>query len=104
MPDTHGSALLEFLTAPGTLYHSLVSIPSISELINQPPLDHERFRKFIDRAADLALSFGGSLSAEHGDGHARAALLPRRSRRLCTGSGCCVIRRQRGGRSRSRGG
>jgi FAD/FMN-containing dehydrogenase/Fe-S oxidoreductase len=36
-----------------------------------------RFREFIDRAADLVLSFGGSLSGEHGDGQARAALLPK---------------------------
>jgi FAD/FMN-containing dehydrogenase/Fe-S oxidoreductase len=35
------------------------------------------FREFIDRAADLVLSFGGSLSGEHGDGQARAALLPK---------------------------
>lgn len=36
-----------------------------------------RFREFIGRAADLVLSFGGSLSGEHGDGQARAALLPK---------------------------
>jgi len=35
------------------------------------------FREFIDRAADLVLSFGGSLSGEHGDGQSRGALLPR---------------------------
>ncbi|HWT65268.1 MAG TPA: FAD-binding and (Fe-S)-binding domain-containing protein, partial [Terracidiphilus sp.] len=35
------------------------------------------FREFLDRAADLAISFGGSLSGEHGDGQARAALLPK---------------------------
>jgi len=36
-----------------------------------------RFREFLDRATDLVLSFGGSLSGEHGDGQARAALLPK---------------------------
>jgi FAD/FMN-containing dehydrogenase/Fe-S oxidoreductase len=36
-----------------------------------------RFREFISRAADVVLSFGGSLSGEHGDGQSRAALLPR---------------------------
>jgi len=36
-----------------------------------------RYREFIVRAADLVLSFGGSLSGEHGDGQSRAALLPR---------------------------
>jgi FAD/FMN-containing dehydrogenase/Fe-S oxidoreductase len=35
------------------------------------------FREFIDRAAEVVLSFGGSLSGEHGDGQARAALLPK---------------------------
>jgi FAD/FMN-containing dehydrogenase/Fe-S oxidoreductase len=35
------------------------------------------FREFIERAADLVLSFGGSLSGEHGDGQSRAALLPK---------------------------
>ena len=36
-----------------------------------------RYREFIDRAADIVLSFGGSLSGEHGDGQSRAALLPK---------------------------
>ena len=36
-----------------------------------------KFREFLHRAADLVLSFGGSLSGEHGDGQARAALLPK---------------------------
>ena len=35
------------------------------------------FREFIDRAADVVISYGGSLSGEHGDGQARAALLPK---------------------------
>ena len=37
----------------------------------------KKYREFIDRAADLVLSFGGSLSGEHGDGQSRAALLPK---------------------------
>lgn len=32
----------------------------------------ETFRRFIDEAGDLVLSFGGSLSGEHGDGQLRA--------------------------------
>jgi Fe-S oxidoreductase len=36
-----------------------------------------KFRGFIDRAADIVLEHGGSLSGEHGDGQARAALLPK---------------------------
>lgn len=36
-----------------------------------------RFRAFLDEAADLVLSYGGSLSGEHGDGQSRAELLPK---------------------------
>jgi FAD/FMN-containing dehydrogenase/Fe-S oxidoreductase len=35
------------------------------------------YREFIERAADLVIGFGGSLSGEHGDGQSRAALLPK---------------------------
>ena len=35
------------------------------------------FREFIDRAADIVIAHGGSLSGEHGDGKARSALLPK---------------------------
>ena len=35
------------------------------------------FRRFIDEAADLVIAYGGSLSGEHGDGQARAELLPK---------------------------
>jgi FAD/FMN-containing dehydrogenase/Fe-S oxidoreductase len=37
----------------------------------------EHWRKFLDRAADLVVSYGGSISGEHGDGQARAELLPK---------------------------
>ena len=33
------------------------------------------WRRFVDEASDLVLSFGGSLSGEHGDGQSRAELL-----------------------------
>jgi FAD/FMN-containing dehydrogenase/Fe-S oxidoreductase len=36
-----------------------------------------RFREFMNEAADLVVSYGGSLSGEHGDGQARAELLPK---------------------------
>jgi FAD/FMN-containing dehydrogenase/Fe-S oxidoreductase len=36
-----------------------------------------RFRRFMSEAADLVVSYGGSLSGEHGDGQARAELLPK---------------------------
>ncbi|MGI5157747.1 FAD-binding and (Fe-S)-binding domain-containing protein [Microbispora sp. CA-102843] len=35
------------------------------------------FRAFLERAADLVISYGGSLSGEHGDGQARGELLPK---------------------------
>ncbi|MDQ4142820.1 MAG: FAD-binding protein [Actinomycetota bacterium] len=36
-----------------------------------------KFRRFIEAAADLVASYGGSLSGEHGDGQSRAELLPK---------------------------
>jgi len=35
------------------------------------------YRKFVEEAADLVISYGGSLSGEHGDGQSRAELLPK---------------------------
>jgi FAD/FMN-containing dehydrogenase len=36
-----------------------------------------KYGEFIERAADLVVGYGGSLSGEHGDGQSRAALLPK---------------------------
>jgi FAD/FMN-containing dehydrogenase/Fe-S oxidoreductase len=36
-----------------------------------------KYSQFIERAADLVVGYGGSLSGEHGDGQSRAALLPK---------------------------
>jgi FAD/FMN-containing dehydrogenase/Fe-S oxidoreductase len=36
-----------------------------------------KYRAFVEEAADLVVSFGGSLSGEHGDGQSRAELLPK---------------------------
>src|SRR5579864_487925 len=36
-----------------------------------------KFRKFVEEAADLVISYGGSLSGEHGDGQSRAELWPK---------------------------
>ncbi|WUH93053.1 FAD-binding oxidoreductase [Streptomyces sp. NBC_00433] len=41
------------------------------------PAGVARFRRFSEAAADLVVSHGGSLSGEHGDGRARAELLPK---------------------------
>jgi FAD/FMN-containing dehydrogenase/Fe-S oxidoreductase len=35
------------------------------------------WRRFLDEAAELVVSYGGSLSGEHGDGQQRAELLPK---------------------------
>ncbi|MGO9272123.1 MAG: FAD-binding and (Fe-S)-binding domain-containing protein [Terriglobia bacterium] len=45
------------------------------DLVSGPGI--EKFRAFMIDAADLVVRFGGSLSGEHGDGQARAELLPR---------------------------
>jgi FAD/FMN-containing dehydrogenase/Fe-S oxidoreductase len=37
----------------------------------------KKMRQFVEEAADLVVSYGGSLSGEHGDGQARAELLPK---------------------------
>src|SRR5271154_2236806 len=36
-----------------------------------------KFRKFMEEAVDLVVSYGGSISGEHGDGQARGELLPK---------------------------
>ncbi|MFE9013285.1 FAD-binding and (Fe-S)-binding domain-containing protein [Streptomyces cyaneofuscatus] len=41
------------------------------------PAGVSRFRRFSEELADLVVAHGGSLSGEHGDGQARAELLPR---------------------------
>jgi FAD/FMN-containing dehydrogenase len=41
------------------------------------PVGIAAFRRFVERAADLVVSYGGSFSGEHGDGQSRAELLPR---------------------------
>jgi FAD/FMN-containing dehydrogenase/Fe-S oxidoreductase len=37
----------------------------------------KKYRAFVDEAADLVVSHGGSLSGEHGDGQSRGELLPK---------------------------
>ncbi|HYW37310.1 MAG TPA: FAD-binding and (Fe-S)-binding domain-containing protein [Terriglobales bacterium] len=36
-----------------------------------------KFRQFMEEAADLVVSYGGSISGEHGDGQSRGELLPK---------------------------
>ena len=35
------------------------------------------YGEFVERAADLVVRYGGSVSGEHGDGQSRGALLPK---------------------------
>src|SRR5205807_1463274 len=37
----------------------------------------KKFRSFMEEAADIVVGYGGSISGEHGDGQARAELLPK---------------------------
>jgi FAD/FMN-containing dehydrogenase/Fe-S oxidoreductase len=48
-----------------------------SEFDFRTPAGLRAFSSFIHQAADLVVRHGGSLSGEHGDGQARAELLPR---------------------------
>jgi FAD/FMN-containing dehydrogenase/Fe-S oxidoreductase len=41
------------------------------------PAGVARYRSFVEEAADLVVSYGGSLSGEHGDGQSRGELLQR---------------------------
>jgi FAD/FMN-containing dehydrogenase/Fe-S oxidoreductase len=63
----------------GTLYghfgHACVHTRLNFDYQSEEGIAH--FRKFMNQAADLVVSYGGSLSGEHGDGQARAELLPK---------------------------
>jgi FAD/FMN-containing dehydrogenase/Fe-S oxidoreductase len=63
----------------GTLYghfgHGCVHNRMNFDLETKPGI--AKFRKFMEEATDLVVSYGGSISGEHGDGQARAELLPR---------------------------
>ena len=71
--------LLNSFEYRGTLYghfgHGCVHNRINFDLESAPGI--AKFRKFMEEAADLVVSYGGSLSGEHGDGQARAELLPR---------------------------
>jgi FAD/FMN-containing dehydrogenase/Fe-S oxidoreductase len=59
----------------GHFGHGCVHIRSPFRLKTGPGV--AAFRRFLHRAADLVVSYGGSLSGEHGDGQARGELLTR---------------------------
>ena len=63
----------------GSLYghfgHGCVHTRINFDLQSKPGI--AKFRKFMEEAADLVVSYGGSISGEHGDGQARGELLPK---------------------------
>ncbi len=63
----------------GVLYghfgHACVHSRISFDLESEPGI--RKFRSFMEQAADLVVSYGGSLSGEHGDGQARAELYPK---------------------------
>jgi FAD/FMN-containing dehydrogenase/Fe-S oxidoreductase len=59
----------------GHFGHGCIHMQVSFDLLSEPGI--RKYTEFIDRAADLVLSYGGSLSGEHGDGQARGALLPK---------------------------
>jgi FAD/FMN-containing dehydrogenase/Fe-S oxidoreductase len=63
----------------GSLYghfgHACVHTRINFDLQSKAGIAH--FRKFMEEAADLVVSYGGSISGEHGDGQARGELLPK---------------------------
>jgi Fe-S oxidoreductase len=59
----------------GHFGHGCIHMQISFDLESEPGV--RKFGAFLDQAADLVVRYGGSLSGEHGDGQARAALLPK---------------------------
>jgi FAD/FMN-containing dehydrogenase/Fe-S oxidoreductase len=59
----------------GHFGHGCVHMRVTFDLESEPGI--RKYGEFIERASDLVVSYGGSLSGEHGDGQSRAALLPK---------------------------
>jgi len=59
----------------GHFGHACVHMRINFDLQSKPGI--AKYRKFVEEAADLVVSYGGSLSGEHGDGQSRAELLPK---------------------------
>ena len=72
-------ALLDECGYEATYYghfgHGCIHMQTSFDLQSEPGI--RRYAEFIDRAADLVVRHGGSISGEHGDGQARGALLPK---------------------------
>ena len=59
----------------GHFGHGCIHMQTSFDLQSEPGI--RKYAAFIDRAADLVVRHGGSISGEHGDGQARGALLPK---------------------------
>jgi FAD/FMN-containing dehydrogenase/Fe-S oxidoreductase len=59
----------------GHFGHGCIHMRVSFDLESDPGI--RKYGEFVDRAADLVVSYGGSLSGEHGDGQSRGALLPK---------------------------
>jgi FAD/FMN-containing dehydrogenase/Fe-S oxidoreductase len=59
----------------GHFGHACVHMRINFDLQSNPGI--AKYRKFVEEAADLVVSYGGSFSGEHGDGQSRAELLPK---------------------------
>jgi FAD/FMN-containing dehydrogenase/Fe-S oxidoreductase len=59
----------------GHFGHGCIHMRVTFDLESEPGI--RRYGEFIERAADLVVAYGGSLSGEHGDGQSRGALLPK---------------------------
>jgi len=72
-------ALLSKYGYGGSLYGHLGDgcIHTSTDFDLRTPDGLKAYRSFMEEAADLVISYGGSLSGEHGDGQQRAELLPK---------------------------
>jgi FAD/FMN-containing dehydrogenase/Fe-S oxidoreductase len=59
----------------GHFGHGCIHMQTSFDLQSEPGI--RKYAEFIERAADLVVRYGGSISGEHGDGQARGALLPK---------------------------
>jgi FAD/FMN-containing dehydrogenase/Fe-S oxidoreductase len=59
----------------GHFGHGCIHMQVSFDLQTEPGI--RTYGEFVERAADLVVSYGGSLSGEHGDGQSRGALLPK---------------------------
>ena len=59
----------------GHFGHGCIHMQVSFDLRSEPGI--RKYGEFVERAADLVVQYGGSVSGEHGDGQSRGALLPK---------------------------